>query len=209
MRVIAGIYKGRALVAPEGMNTRPTTDRAKESMFSSIYSTRGALDGAYVLDAFAGSGALGIEALSRGAAYAVLCDTDAQARAAATKNITALRIPADHVAVEDVDVLERLPRTQRPFDVVLLDPPYDVEATVVARLVMRLGDAGLLAPDASIVYEHRATTKKRHKGQKDLGPDPVDIAGVLALREMGAKVAESRYNKIKDTVVEHISLTNR
>jgi 16S rRNA (guanine966-N2)-methyltransferase len=208
MRVIAGTYKGRGLVAPEGMNTRPTTDRVKESMFSSLYSTRGELDGVRVLDAFAGSGALGIEALSRGAAFALLCDTDVGARNAIATNARTLGIPSERIQVQNVDVLDGLPRAARPFDVLLLDPPYDVEAARVADLVKRLDAAGMLAPGAAVVYEHRASTKKRHKGQKDLGPDPVDIAGALALRETGVAMAGSRYNKLKDTVVEHITLAN-
>ncbi len=95
MRVVAGRFGGRSLVAPRGQSTRPTSDRVREALFSILGSGRVAVDGARVLDLFAGSGALGIEALSRGASHAVLVDSSAGAVAAIRRNLEALNVEAE------------------------------------------------------------------------------------------------------------------
>ena len=129
MRIIAGEFRGRKLDAPRGDGTRPTTDRVRESLMSALVSLRDGLDGAVVLDAFAGSGALSLEALSRGADTAVLCERDRDAAAVIERNITALRLGHDRARLVRGDVLKRgAAAPGRPFDLVFLDPPYATAA---------------------------------------------------------------------------------
>jgi 16S rRNA (guanine966-N2)-methyltransferase len=124
MRVVAGSARGRPLTAPEGARTRPTSDRVREAVFNALFSLDDAVDGARVLDLFAGSGALGIEALSRGASSATFVEQARPAVAAIEHNI-------GHTGVEDrativrSDVLDWLARSPGQYDVVLCDPPYD------------------------------------------------------------------------------------
>ncbi|MEZ5165144.1 MAG: 16S rRNA (guanine(966)-N(2))-methyltransferase RsmD [Acidimicrobiales bacterium] len=121
MRVVAGSARGRRLVVPAGDRTRPTADRVRESIFNSLYSL-GAVEDAVVIDLFAGSGALGIEALSRGAARVTFVDTDRSAIAAVRTNLETLGFAsvADVVASDGPRHLA----TQPPYDLLLLDPPY-------------------------------------------------------------------------------------
>ncbi|MCX6550744.1 MAG: 16S rRNA (guanine(966)-N(2))-methyltransferase RsmD [Acidobacteria bacterium] len=123
MRVIAGRYKGRRLKAPTWPGLRPTSDRLKESLFAILAQV---VDGARVLDGFAGSGALGIEALSRGAAEVVFVDSDPRAAALVGENLRHCGIADGYAMIrgEFVGVLDRLP-VHRRFDLALLDPPYD------------------------------------------------------------------------------------
>jgi len=122
VRVVAGEAKGRKLVAPEGRETRPTSDRVRESIFNALLSI-GALRGAKVLDLFAGSGALGIEALSRGARQCVFIDNRAQALTAIRKNLASTGFDRRGVVVGD-DALRYLRAEPTRFDLVLADPPY-------------------------------------------------------------------------------------
>ncbi len=121
MRVVAGEFRGRKLVAPEGDTTRPTTDMVREAMFNSLQSM-GIVDGAEVIDLFAGSGALGIEALSRGAAHCTFVEKDRAALAALRTNIAALGL-ADRATVAQADAVT-WSAAPRPADLVLIDPPY-------------------------------------------------------------------------------------
>ncbi|MBN2621981.1 MAG: 16S rRNA (guanine(966)-N(2))-methyltransferase RsmD [Acidimicrobiales bacterium] len=124
MRVVAGTARGRTLVAPPGARTRPTTDRVREAVFNALWS-RGALEGARVVDLFAGSGALGVEALSRGAAHATFVDSDRAARAAIRRNLEACGL-ADRATVVAAPV-ERWVAAHggdERFDLVFCDPPY-------------------------------------------------------------------------------------
>lgn len=158
MRVIAGLYKGRPLDAPKGVSTRPTTDRVKESLISSIVSAYGPLDGARVLDAFAGSGALGIECLSRGAASAHFFERDKAALASLRRNVEMLGLPAERARIFRADVLKNPPAaTAAPYDVVFLDPPYAFSFEEVYGLVRTLRERGCLADDAILSYEHDAS----------------------------------------------------
>jgi len=125
MRVVAGELGGRKLVAPEGLTTRPTTDRVREALFNSL-DARGLLDGAVVVDLYAGSGALGIEALSRGAARCTFVERDRGALHALRENIASLRI-ADRCTVVTSDVIAWLPAA-RNIDIALIDPPYTFDA---------------------------------------------------------------------------------
>lgn len=121
MRVVAGELGGRKLVAPDGLTTRPTTDRVREALFNSLDS-HGLVEDAIVVDLFAGSGALGIEALSRGAARCTFVERDRDALRALRENIAALRI-ADRCTVVTSDVIAWLPAA-RGIDIALIDPPY-------------------------------------------------------------------------------------
>ena len=153
MRIVAGTLRGRSIDAPTGEGTRPTTDRVREALFSSLYSLRGGFEGAVVLDAFAGSGALGIEALSRGAASAVFYERDAKAAAVLKRNLSACGIDAP---VIQRDVLALPPVAQGPrFDLVFLDPPYAFDAAQVLEMTKSLG-----LGDAIIVYEHDIKAKE-------------------------------------------------
>ncbi|WP_283170585.1 16S rRNA (guanine(966)-N(2))-methyltransferase RsmD [Curtanaerobium respiraculi] len=153
MRIIAGSMRGRRIEAPGGVSTRPTVDRVRESLMSSVFSARGGFEGAVVLDAFAGSGALGLEALSRGARVAVFCDNDEGAQRVLKRNLALA--PTGSARLARVDILKQLPPAAGdPFDLVFLDPPYAVDPADVAALLVRLEAAGLLAPGALATYEH-------------------------------------------------------
>lgn len=154
MRIIAGEYGGRVIAAPKGMGTRPTTDRVRESLMSAVASQLGGFEGVRVLDAFAGSGALGIECLSRGAAFAQFCDKAPTVTALVAKNLQALGVPRERFRVLTCDVLARPPHAAPPFDLVMLDPPYATPAADIAHLLDALHTAGSLADDALITYEH-------------------------------------------------------
>lgn len=155
MRIIAGEHRGRPLKAPKGSGTRPTTDRVRESLMSALSSARGGFDDAYVLDAFAGSGALSLEALSRGAAYACLCEKDASAAKVIEENVKTLRYGRDEARVCRMDVLKNLPpRAKYPYDLVFLDPPYAISADEVFSFISSLDEAGCLDGDLVISYEH-------------------------------------------------------
>jgi 16S rRNA (guanine966-N2)-methyltransferase len=145
VRVVAGAFKGRTLQAPRGQRTRPTADRVREAVFSML----GPLDGLRVLDLFAGSGALAIEALSRGAAEAVLVEHDPRALAAIERNLEATGARA---AVSRRDVLAWLRGYgAAPFDLVFADPPYDA----APRLAVPLGEElpKVVSDGARIVIE--------------------------------------------------------
>lgn len=154
MRIIAGAHRGRPLRAPKGSGTRPTTDRVRESLMSIIASARGGFEGAQVLDAFGGSGALGLEALSRGAGRAVFCEMDRGALAALEANIAALGYSRSEACVAKGDVLKRPPVARGPFDLVFLDPPYALAPEDVLRLLEGLRAGGALAQDVLVSYEH-------------------------------------------------------
>jgi 16S rRNA (guanine966-N2)-methyltransferase len=145
-RIIAGVAGGRRLDVPAGRGTRPTSDRVREALFSSL----GDLDSARVLDLYAGSGAFGLEALSRGAAHALLVESAPAALAVLRANVSALQLPGAAIAPTRVERLLAVPPDQGPYDVVLLDPPY---ADPVDPVLSRLVDGGWLAPGAQVVVE--------------------------------------------------------
>lgn len=144
MRVVAGRARGRSLAAPAGAGTRPTSDRVREAVFDML-SSLDRIEGATVLDLFAGSGALGIEALSRGAESAVLVERDGAAVATIRRNLQVLEDDASRATVVPADVLGYVARAPR-FDLVLADPPYEFDGwtELLAELV---GRAGLLVAE--------------------------------------------------------------
>jgi len=151
-RIIAGEARGRRLLVPTGKSTRPTSDRAREALFSSIQSLAGSLTGLRVLDLYAGSGAFGLEALSRGAAHALMVDNDAKAAAALRLNVAELGLPGAQVRAERVEHLAKGP-PRSPYDVVLADPPYAAETAAVRHVIESLLAAGWLAANAVIAVE--------------------------------------------------------
>jgi 16S rRNA (guanine966-N2)-methyltransferase len=155
-RIIAGSAGGRRIEAPKGSDTRPTSDRVREALFSAL-EARDVLDGAAVLDLFAGSGALGLEAASRGAASVVLVDSARGAVEVARRNAAALGLAG--VRVVQAPVLRYLAGPAAPVDLALLDPPYAVDEETLGQVLAAL-DAGHLAPGAVVVVE-RSTRSPR------------------------------------------------
>jgi len=173
-RVIAGEAGGRRLAVPDGRDTRPTSDRAREGLFSTIVSMLGSLAGARVLDLYAGSGAVGLEALSRGADHVLLVEQGSRATRVIRENIEAIGLPGAVLAADRVErVLARGPAPaggqdspapagdqDRPeggrYDVVFADPPYALADTAVSQVLSLLADQGWLAPSALVIVE-RAT----------------------------------------------------
>jgi 16S rRNA (guanine966-N2)-methyltransferase len=155
MRIVAGALRGRSLVAPKGHSTRPTADRARQALFNVLEHAPWSpgLAGLQTLDLFAGSGALGLEALSRGAACCLFADTDPAAGAALAANIAALGL-ADRCAVRRWDATRLPGRPPAPFDLAFLDPPYG--AGVVEPALARLSTGGWLAAGAMLVVERGA-----------------------------------------------------
>lgn len=155
MRIVAGQWRGRVLVAPKGSDTRPTSDRVREALFSALQSRMGGLDGIAVLDPFAGSGALVFEALSRGAERAVVIESDRQARDAITRNATRLGC-SGRISISDGNAF-RLARSGvrgGPFTLLFLDPPYRIVPAQVSQLMQDLAASGALGTGAVVVYEH-------------------------------------------------------
>lgn len=152
MRVVAGRFGGRTLVAPSGSGTRPTPDRVREALFSIL----GDVSGARVLDLWAGTGALGIEALSRGATHATFVESGKPAIAALRKNLDALGIRDEaRLVVARVESLPRKLEEHASFDLVLADPPYAaVRDGSAPRAIAALVAAGWLAAGAPLVLEH-------------------------------------------------------
>lgn len=154
MRVVAGKARGRRLQAPPGRSTRPTSDRAREAIFGILVSLLPTLDrsleGASVADLYAGSGALGIEALSRGAATAVFVESDRTAVDAIRANLTATGLAGPHATVVASDVARWLPGAG-PFDVVLCDPPYQFsDWSTLLTLMAPVGGLVVLESGAAV-----------------------------------------------------------
>lgn len=167
-RIIAGTARGRRLAVPSA-GTRPTSDRVREALFASLDHLLGGFSGVRVLDLFAGSGALGLEAISRGAAEAVLVERDRRTAAIARDNARVVSGAGVHVVAGSVATY--LAGAARPFDLVLLDPPYAAPRSELEFVLSRLAEAWL-APRAVLVVE-RPTS----------GGELSWPAGVVALRE--------------------------
>src|SRR5512135_696597 len=126
-RVVAGTAGGRRLAVPRGQSTRPTSDRAREGLFSALESMLGGLAGARVLDLYAGSGAVGLEAASRGAVAVLLVESDRRALEAVRANVAALGLPGTQVRGDTVERVAAVPNPGAPYDLAFLDPPYAVD----------------------------------------------------------------------------------
>ena len=167
MRIIAGHWRGRSLVVPPGNITRPTADRVREALFSMLASRLGSFEGLRVLDGFAGTGALGLEALSRGAAHATFVESDGAAVKAIKANIAGMKFNADVIAAP----IATIGTATRACDLVMLDPPY-AEGLAEPALA-RLSERGWIAPHALISVE---TSRKK--------PLTTDLE-VIAVRDHG------------------------
>jgi 16S rRNA (guanine966-N2)-methyltransferase len=151
MRIIAGSRKGARIFAPKGLDTRPTGDRVREAAFNLI----GPVDDADVLDLYAGSGAMGLEALSRGAASAVFVEADREACRTIQRNLTKLRLAGAQVVCRDaLTALAQEAAAGRRYDLVLLDPPYRMYSSLQDRIALYLPP--VLAQDGLAVVETHA-----------------------------------------------------
>jgi len=160
MRVIAGTYRSRLLVSPRGTATRPTSDRLRETLFN-ILATR--IEGCLFADLYAGTGAVGIEAISRGASHVWFAENAPAALAAIGQNLAALKITRGFT-IEDRGtgaLLQRLAKLAKPVDLVFLDPPYEAEAEYEGTLNFFGSARGrlLLAPDALVIAEHSSKSE--------------------------------------------------
>src|SRR5688500_11847002 len=151
-RVIAGTAGGRRLAVPPGRDTRPTSDRAREGLFSTVLALLGPLDGLRVADLYAGSGAVGLEALSRGAAHALLVESHPRAFKVIRQNVQALGLPGARPCADKVERLVRH-KPDEPYDLIFADPPYALDDAAVTGLLESLRDHGWAAPDALVVVE--------------------------------------------------------
>jgi 16S rRNA (guanine966-N2)-methyltransferase len=155
MRVVGGRLGGRTLAAPKSQNVRPTSDRLRESLFNILaHGYDDPITGARVLDLFAGTGALGLEAMSRGAAFALFIDDGAEARALMRQNVEALGLGGvTRIFRRDATRLGEV-HPNAPFGLVFLDPPY--RKSLAERALISLCDGGWLTPDALVVVEEAA-----------------------------------------------------
>jgi len=175
MRIIAGTWRGRAIVAPKGDATRPTADRTREALFSMLVSRVGSFEGLAVGDLFAGSGALGLEALSRGAATCLFVEQDKAALDALRANVAKLGAKAD-VRAQSVMALGP---AATPLDVIMIDPPYGTGAGVVA--LDRLTRLGWVGPATWVSIESQRN-------------EPIELAGF-------AVDADKIYGKARVTIL--------
>jgi 16S rRNA (guanine(966)-N(2))-methyltransferase RsmD len=167
-RIVAGRYGGRRIAAPAGRDTRPTSDRVREALFGSL----GALDGVRFLDLYAGSGAIGLEAASRGAAHVLLVESDPKAARTARDNVTLLgAVRQVTMAVARVEQTLQSGPPGDPYDVVFADPPYAVGEPEITAVLSGLVEHGWLAPDATVVIERSRRS-----------PEPAWVPGITAER---------------------------
>ncbi len=177
MRIIAGQWRGRPLVAPTGDETRPTADRTRETLFSMLTSRIGSFEGLRVGDFFAGSGAIGLEALSRGAASCLFVERDRAAIAAIRANANKLGLPSPDIRQGDVLGLGVAPA---PLDIIFMDPPYGTGAGVVA--LDKLGRLGWTGPATWISIEAGRGEVVAVKGYGTEAERPVGKAVLHLLR---------------------------
>jgi 16S rRNA (guanine966-N2)-methyltransferase len=152
LRIIAGRFRGRPIKAPRGMTTRPTIDRARQAIFNIL----GPLDDAKVIDAYAGTGAMGIEALSRGAAHATFVESDRDALRAIQDNLEKLGVTSQATLIEmPLEKAKSRLEKRAPFDLVMADPPWAIarEAALVVAATVR----PMLAPGARVLLGHRTS----------------------------------------------------
>ncbi len=152
MRVIGGIYRGRRLRAPAGFDVRPTSDRLRETLFNILAPH---IEGSRFLDLCAGTGAVGIEALSRGASSVTFIDRSRRACAVIESNLATLGVTSNATIIdrEAASALKRLAGDAAKFDIVFFDPPYASE--IYSQVMRQLAAGGLLSPNAIVIAEHR------------------------------------------------------
>lgn len=156
-RIIAGVAGGRRLEVPSGRSTRPTSDRTREGMFAAVLAMLGSLEGTSVLDLYAGSGAIGLEALSRGAADVLLIESDPGAAQIIRRNIAVVGLPGATVIQDRVGrALRSGPGRAGRRDLVFADPPYAADDDELEAVLAALADEGWLARDALLVLERDA-----------------------------------------------------
>jgi 16S rRNA (guanine(966)-N(2))-methyltransferase RsmD len=171
-RIVAGTWGGRRIAAPAGPHTRPTSDRVREALFSALDSLTD-IHGARFADLYAGSGAVGLEALSRGADHVLLVESDARAARVIRENIARLdAAPGATLRSAPVEqVLAAGPPDGTPYDIVFADPPYAVLAKEIETMLAALVDGGWLATDAVVVLERSSR-----------GPGPTRVEGITEVR---------------------------
>lgn len=191
MRIVGGTERGRTIRAPKGTTTRPTVDRVRESIMSSIGSRWGDLEGAQILDLFAGSGALGLEALSRGAAHGSFVDRDSDALRCVKGNCESLGYGPTRAEVHRADVFTAdIPRSASPYDIAFLDPPYRTSPADLFSVIATAIEKGRFSQGALFVYEH----------DEDLD----DVLFEAAVSEAGLEpIARKRYGA---TIVDYLLL---
>ena len=156
-RIIAGQAGGRRLAVPAGRSTRPTSDRTREGLFATVFAIFGSLAGLTVLDLYAGSGAVGLEALSRGASDVLLVEADHRAAAVIRRNIDAVGLPGARLVHDKVDrALRRGPGEAPPRQLVFADPPYAASDDELAAMLATLAAGGWLAAGALVIVERDA-----------------------------------------------------
>lgn len=180
-RIIAGLAKGRRLGVPKD-GTRPTADSVRESIFSALTARWGDLDDVRVLDLFAGTGAFGLEALSRGASAAVLVESDRQAVRQLRANVDVVALPGAQIVGRSVQsLLAGPPPSEGPYDLVFADPPYADAVKALPSVRTALTVPGWLADDALVVFEH--ASRERLPGEWPQGYEawPVRSYGEAAI----------------------------
>lgn len=183
-RIISGTAGGRRLQTPPGSTTRPTSDRVREALFSRL-EHRGLLDGTSVLDLYAGSGALGLEAASRGAAQVVLVESHRAAAKVIRANVAVIGHPAVRVVVDTVErALAAGPPAGVRMDLVLVDPPYDVSEEALAAVLHALVERGWLAPEAFVVVERSS------RSPQPTWPEGLELSGEKRYGETAVWFAE-------------------
>jgi len=155
-RIVAGAARGRRLAAPPGRGTRPTADRAREALFSALEAQLGSLAGRRVADLYAGSGAVGLEALSRGASAVVLVESDPAAVRSLRANVDTVGLPGAEVVAGRVERVVSRPTGSAAYDLLFADPPYELTDDDLRAVLTTAADNGWLAADALLVVE-RAT----------------------------------------------------
>lgn len=178
MRIVAGEWRGRKLVAPPGDVTRPTADRTRETLFNMLASRVGSFEDLTVVDLFAGSGALGLEALSRGAESCLFVEQDPQAVKAIRKNVETLDV-GRRASIQQTSVMSLGP-AKAPHDLILLDPPYDTGAGHVA--IDRLARLGWIGPASWVALETASNEARELRGFEVIAERKTGKAKILLLR---------------------------
>ena len=177
-RIVGGVAGGRRIAVPAGSGTRPTADRVREALFSSLEAEFSGFAGLSVLDLYSGSGAIGLEALSRGADRVVLVEADRKAAEVITANIRAVGLPGASVLIRPAEKVAAGDNPAGPFDLVFADPPYKLETAELQDVLTGLAENGWLVADAVVVVE---------RGKREPWEWP---AGFAALRDR--KYGEAR-----------------